>query len=461
MIILMSIALIGITIIQYLWIKRSVDLKQRNFDDKVLIAMGQVRENLFQDAQQAEYYAKFWRENVNRKKPITGSMIQRPSLNLNSQDNNELLSTMIMINPDKFLSNIKPKVLEKYIKTAIQEQRIDLRFDYGIFDNTSESFYIYNGHYQADFGNTGESSTLDTDNNLYNSPHVINLSLNDENGAGKLVLYFPQREASSWRAVLANLMTSLLFTGLILFCFIYTLYIILRQKKVSEMKTDFINNMTHEFKTPIATISLASDSIPMVIKDEDKVKKFINIIRQENQRMLRQVEKVLQISKAEKQDFQLNIVDVNINEVANTASENIELIIQSQNGKITRKFEAENPLIEADQTHVSNVIHNLLDNAAKYSEGATEITLITRNVKDGVEISVSDKGIGMNKESLKYIFDKFFRVHTGNRHDVKGFGLGLSYVKSMVDKHNGTVRVKSELGKGSTFTVFLPFKHKV
>lgn len=455
MIVLMSIALIGITIIQYLWIKRSVDLRQRNFDDKVLIAMGNVRDNLFQDAQQEKALLKYYQNSKSKS-----ALPKLRTSKLSSTHASQLLSTIIKMRPDKFLDGIKPQTLEKYIKMAMKEQRINLNYDYGVFDNSAESFYILNGHYVADFGQGDQATNMATDLNLYNSPHSINLSLNEEDGAGKLVLYFPQARSSSWRSVLPNLLTSLLFTGLILFCFIYTLTIILRQKKVSEMKTDFINNMTHEFKTPIATISLASDSIPMVIKSEEKVKRFVNIIKQENQRMLRQVEKVLQISKAEKQDLELNIVDINLNELATTAAENTALIVQSKGGQITTDFAATKPIIQGDKTHISNLMHNLLDNATKYSKEVPEIKISTRDARGGVEIIVEDKGIGMSKDSQRYIFDKFYRVHTGNRHDVKGFGLGLSYVKSMVERHHGTVKVKSELDKGSTFTVFLPTKHE-
>lgn len=460
MIVLMSVSLIGIAIIQYLWIKRSVDLRQRNFDDKVIIAMSKVRESLFQDAQQRDYVAKFYKENLKLlTKPR--SRLGQTDLQLNILDKDQLLSTLMMVNPNKFLSGIKPDVLEKYINTAIEEQRIDLAYDYGVYSNETESFYILNGHYATDLGMTDQVSNLDSDRDLYNSPHVINLSLNDEAGVGKIVMYFPRREASTWRSVLPNLLTSLLFTSLILLCFIYTLTIIFRQKKVSEMKTDFINNMTHEFKTPIATISLASDSIPMVIKDEERVRRFVNIISQENQRMLRQVEKVLQISTAEKDDVQLNIQELNINELAQVAAENTALIVQSKGGTVTTHFDSQMPIVEGDMTHISNIIHNLLDNATKYSKEVPDITITTRDAKQGVEVVVTDNGIGMSKEVLKYIFDKFYRVHTGNRHDVKGFGLGLSYVKSMIDKHYGTVQVKSELGKGSTFTIFLPRRHKI
>ena len=226
------------------------------------------------------------------------------------------------------------------------------------------------------------------------------------------------------------------------------------------MKTDFINNMTHEFKTPIATISLAADSImsPMVISSKDKITRFSNIIKQENKRMLSQVEKVLQMALIDKKEFTLKVSDVDMHQVIREAIENVNLQVQKRGGQITTDLQAGRPMIQGDATHLSNVIHNLLDNANKYSPEVPEISVHTRNVKGGLEVIVEDKGIGMSKEERKQIFEKFYRVPTGNLHDVKGFGLGLSYVKAITDAHEGKVSVESEPGKGSSFILFLPHK---
>ena len=226
------------------------------------------------------------------------------------------------------------------------------------------------------------------------------------------------------------------------------------------MKNDFINNMTHEFKTPIATISLASDSItnPSVISNPDKVKRFADIIRQENKRMHGQVEKVLQMALVERGSIKLNFSDVNIHQVIEQAVSNMSLQVERKEGSVTAQLDAEKYYVEGDLNHISNVINNLLDNANKYSPEKPEITVSTRNISNGIEITVSDKGIGMSKEAKKRIFEKFYRVHTGNLHDVKGFGLGLAYVKAMVTAHKGSIDVKSELGKGSSFILLFPFK---
>ena len=225
------------------------------------------------------------------------------------------------------------------------------------------------------------------------------------------------------------------------------------------MKTDFINNMTHEFKTPIATISLAADSIDsdMVINSPNKIKRFAGIIKEENKRMLAQVEKVLQIAKLDKDDIQLKIIKIDVNELAHMAAEHTGLKVNARGGTIQTFLKSTHPIIEGDKNHINNVIHNLLDNANKYSKDSPEITLETRDAKEGVEIIVRDKGIGMTKDDTSRIFEKFYRVSTGNVHDVKGFGLGLSYVKAIVDAHKGKVRVQSSLGEGSTFMIFLPY----
>jgi two-component system phosphate regulon sensor histidine kinase PhoR len=251
----------------------------------------------------------------------------------------------------------------------------------------------------------------------------------------------------------------LFLAAIIQFCIAYTVNVIFRQKKLSEMKTDFINNMTHEFKTPIATISLAADSItsPMLAGKPDKVQRFANIIRQENKRMNSQVEKVLQMAQIDKRDFSLKLTEVNMHDVIGRAVENISLQVEKKDGIVSTDLQATNPMVEGDLTHVSNMINNLLDNANKYSPEKPEITVHTRNVPNGVEVIIEDKGIGMTKEVKKHIFDKFYRVHTGDLHDVKGFGLGLSYVKALITAHKGQIDVKSEMGKGSSFILTFPF----
>ena len=275
---------------------------------------------------------------------------------------------------------------------------------------------------------------------------------------GELRIFFPNKNAIILRSLGKTLAATLFFAGIILVCFGYTLYIIFTQKKLSEMKTDFINNMTHEFKTPIATISLAADSLnnPTVLKNEDKILRFSRIIKQENIRMHKQVEKVLQMALLDKKDFNLKWSSINMHDLILAAIENISLQVEVREGSVQGFLNAASPVINGDQTHLSNIINNLLDNANKYSPQKPHITVFTRNVDKGLEIIVKDEGIGLGRDVRKFIFDKFYRVPTGNIHNVKGFGLGLSYVKTMVEAHKGKIDVRSELGKGSSFILFFP-----
>ena len=365
-------------------------------------------------------------------------------------------------------ARINIEKLDKYLKLELESSSIPLRYDYAVYSEEIQDFVIANGHYVTPVGSDVQASTVQTPNkrmdaNLRNSPYSIKL-FNFEDGGyetpGHLVLHFPERTSHIWKNVLPMLFLTMLFISVILFAFIYSLNVIFRQKKLSEMKSDFINNMTHEFKTPIATISLATDSIvsDKIVGNKEKVGRFAKIIKQENSRMLGQVEKVLQMAQIEQQKIQLNWDDVDVHRLIQLAKENVELIVQNRGGNLTVDLAAERSVIRSDQNHLSNVIHNLLDNANKYSPEKPIIHISTKNVSQGIEMTIADQGQGMSREARKHIFDKFYRVHTGNRHDVKGFGLGLSYVKAMINAHQGSIRVQSEIGKGSSFTLFFPFE---
>ncbi len=350
------------------------------------------------------------------------------------------------------------KHLQMTLKQELSNRGIDIGYNFGVFSKKTNSFVILDGHYMVEDAQPTE--ILPGYKNIYNSRFRANLFPEETPSPGLLMVHFPNKNNYVWRSAWMNFLGTLLFTTIILLCFGYTINVIFRQKKLSEMKNDFINNMTHEFKTPIATISLAADSItsPMIASQEEKVRRFANIIKQENIRMNNQVEKVLQMAVIEKKDFSLKLSEVNLHEVIGHAIENIGLQVEKRAGSAKAVLEATNPIVEGDMTHISNIINNLLDNANKYSPENPDITVYTRNVSGGVEVTVADKGMGMSKEARKHIFDKFYRVHTGDLHDVKGFGLGLSYVKAMMTAHKGNIDVRSELGKGSSFTLFFPFK---
>jgi two-component system phosphate regulon sensor histidine kinase PhoR len=345
------------------------------------------------------------------------------------------------------------------LKDELNSRGITTAYQYGIFSKAQNNYIISNGHFVVSNQLTNEVSN--TGDLQLEKSYNVSLFQQDIESPGYLSVYFANRASLVLGSVWKTLIASILFTGIILFCFIYTMSIIFRQKKLSEMKTDFINNMTHEFKTPIATISLAADSItsPIILSNPDKIRRFIDIIREENRRMNSQVERVLQMAMIDKRDFELKVSEMNVHDTIRQAAENFSLQVEQRSGTLTMDFQAEQPVIEGDATHIASIIHNLLDNANKYSPDKPVIQIGTRDVPNGIEITVKDKGIGIGTEAGKHIFDKFYRVHTGNVHDVKGFGLGLSYVKAIMTAHKGLVDVKSELGKGSSF--MLTFQHRI
>jgi len=257
-----------------------------------------------------------------------------------------------------------------------------------------------------------------------------------------------------------RIIAAILFTLVIVTAFYLTVHTMIRQKKLNVIKNDFINNMTHEFKTPIATISLAVDALknPRVIGNPEKLTYFSSIIKEENQRMNRQVETILKSALLDRQEIQLNKRPLHVHQIIEDVADNFALRLQEKGGDMEIHLNAENDLIEGDEVHINNIVNNLLDNAVKYSKENVppHISLTTSSAPRKFIIRIEDNGIGMTRETVKRIFEKFYRAHTGNLHNVKGFGLGLSYVKSVVEAHEGTIKPESTLGKGSVFTIELP-----
>jgi two-component system phosphate regulon sensor histidine kinase PhoR len=242
--------------------------------------------------------------------------------------------------------------------------------------------------------------------------------------------------------------------------FFYTISTIRRQKKYTDIKNDFISNMTHEFKTPISTIALAGEMLSdtSVSKTPEKLERFTKMIRDENKRLGVLVESILQTAVLDKGDFKLQRTEFDLHEVIQSALEKIHLQVDQKSGKLTANLSAKKSEVFADKVHITNIVFNLLDNALKYSKEIPDITISTENISEGILLSVQDSGIGISKENAKKVFDQFYRVSTGNVHNIKGFGLGLSYVKAIVLKHGGQISVESELNKGSTFKIYLPFQ---
>ncbi len=343
---------------------------------------------------------------------------------------------------------IDTKILKRILDYELKARGINLDYEYGIINRkTGQLTQLVSNKYNADKSNFTFVANLFPDDIFRSwSPMAMDI-------------YFPNPKVFIYKSLNLLLGSSLVFTLFILITFYFTLRTILNQKKLSEIKSDFINNMTHEFKTPIATINLAADNIrnPQIINNPEHISPFINIIKEENKRMNNQVERVLQMSLIEKQDFNLMHVKTDLHQLINDAVEKIKLLAEQKSANISINLKADLTIFNVDEVHFTNVIMNLLENALKYTEQTPVINIQTQNTKNGIEISISDNGIGMSKEQQAKIFEKFFRATKGNIHNVKGFGLGLSYVKAIVNEHKGQIFVKSKLGEGSTFTLFLPF----
>jgi len=273
-----------------------------------------------------------------------------------------------------------------------------------------------------------------------------------------LEVYFPDQRKTALAGMSVWLVFSAIFILVVIFTFLYIIATIIRQKKISRIKNDFINNMTHEFKTPIATISLASEVLlhADVNSSSDRINKYARIIFDENIRMKGQVERVLQVAELDKKEFSLKKTEFNLHKLVKETVKNLCFEKCEEQTTVNYHLEAVRHVLYADEMHIKNVVANLVDNAIKYSGTGAFLNIYTRNNDSGIVLSVEDQGIGMSHEATRHIFDKFYRVPTGNIHNVKGFGLGLYYVKNMVDAHGGQIQVQSELNRGSRFDVFLP-----
>ena len=337
---------------------------------------------------------------------------------------------------------ISKEKLKSLLKKELEEHEVKTKFEFGIYSSGIATKIKSDGfHYDKDA--------------TYTIPIFAD---NEGNSKYELLVTFPQKKKFLLSQLVSITILSIIFTLIIIIAYTSALNQLIRQKQISEIKTDFINNMTHEFKTPIATINLALDAIknPKIIEDKEKVFRYLQMIRDENKRMHAQVENVLRISKLEKKELDITKEPTVVHDVIEDAIEHVNLILEDKNGTVVKHLNAARTTCLLNEVHFTNVLVNILENAIKYSPDSPKIEIFTENIKDMILIKVKDYGLGMSKIAQKRVFEKFYREHTGDIHNVKGHGLGLAYVKRIVEDHNGHVYVESEKGKGSTFIIKIP-----
>ncbi|UMB54985.1 HAMP domain-containing histidine kinase [Lutibacter sp. A64] len=512
-IVLMSIALIGIISVQVFWIKNTVQITEQQFTSNVRFALAKVSEDIkehefnefyiditerFKDeGRKLKYsdvknyiYEKL--DTVNNERFTFSQSIIEENYKVPSEffendsiDFKEIFSREeIVIVKDQNFDNQGDNVSspeERYVKIGrfdgaeksqlerifdvsrsklpvhkrvsnreityrldreLKSKGIDTDFKYGIYSNGLAT-QVKSGYFRKEAGKS------------YMVPMFADA---DGNSNFQLFVTFPEKKDFIISSIFKILVLSAFFILIIILAFVTALYQLVKQKQISEIKTDFINNMTHEFKTPIATINLALDAIrnPKIISDEDKVRRYVKMIRDENKRMHAQVENVLRISKLEKNQLDVSKEAVDMHDIIEEAITHVELMIKDKGGYVKTDLRAHSTEILGNQFHLTSIIVNMFDNAIKYSENAPKIDISTENTAKNLIIKIKDQGIGMNKNVQKHIFKKFYREETGNIHNVKGHGLGLSYVKKIVEIHQGDIFVESEKGVGSTFTMKLP-----
>ncbi|MFY8110803.1 MAG: sensor histidine kinase [Flavobacterium sp.] len=407
--------------------RKKDDLKFKNFNSK----------------RTTEVYNNNSIDNSGYQKSLIPDVKIEKSGNLDILDNAQFeISYKDIASAMPIQERVSNDVLTKLIKKELDENGVNTHFEFGVYSN-------------------GLATKIRSENFSYDKDATYSTPIfTDNEGAEKykLLVTFPNKKKFLLSQLVSITVLSIIFTLIILIAYTSALNQLIRQRQISEIKTDFINNMTHEFKTPIATINLALDAIrnPKIIDDKEKVFKYLQMIREENKRMHAQVENVLRISKLEKKELDIIKEPIDAQEVIEDAIEHVNLILEDREGTIDLHFAATRTTVLLNDFHFTNVIVNILENAIKYTPGIPKIEIFTENIKDMLLIKVKDNGLGMSKVAQKRVFEKFYREHTGDLHNVKGHGLGLAYVKQIVEDHNGQVYVESEKGKGSTFIIKIP-----
>lgn len=490
--VLMSLCFMGLLFLQVNYMEEMAKMRNEQFDESVKRSLYQVSKNMEYD-ETLQFLEKDLATSEHLPSNLDQILGQSSSFNesLNPDLNVDLMNhSSLSQSKGAILSNKKnsfsqtTRQLQEALKNRYQHQRVLLdevvmnilntasnkdlkkRVNFRNLDGYLKSELLNNGidlpyHFTVTDKNGKEIYRCsDYDERGGDDPYMQVLFPNDPpNKLSYLKVHFPMKRDYIFSSI-TFMLPALAFTFILLILFLFIMFTVFRQKKLSEMKNDFINNMTHEFKTPISSISLAAQMLqdPVVGKSPAMFKHISGVINDETKRLRFQVEKVLQMSMFERSAASLKMKEVNANSLISGVIKTFTLKVEQYGGTISSDLEAQNDVIYVDDMHFTNVIFNLMDNAVKYRRPEEPMKLIVRTWNDASKlyISIEDNGIGMKKENLKKVFEKFYRVHTGNRHDVKGFGLGLAYVRKMIEEHKGTIRAESEFGKGSKFIITIP-----
>lgn len=412
-----SFSLAGIIITQVYWVQNAWMLKEEQFNSRVKVALKTVVNRLF----------KHTSDSTNPFAPGNCS------------------SSCAAADTVKHGLVINQRLLHDFLQDEFKCMDVDRGFYYAVY-SANDSLAL--------FGQPGPYF-----NQIAASPHSVSLSCLHEAQVFYLGVYFPGKTGFIFNQLLGWILLSALFTAVVILSFASTVIAFLRQRKLSELKADFVNNMTHELRTPVSAISLASEMLlkPVVMADSDKVERYASLIFDQNNRMKSLVEHVLQVSSFDRHEYQINRSELNLHDLIDDIVASFSLVVEERGGALVFIPGASSMQIVADKLYLTNILSSLVDNAIKYSPDILSITISTRSDSSGIYISVTDKGLGMNNNQRRMVFQKFYRVSTGNRHNVKGYGLGLYNAMVLAKAHGGTLTVSSEPGKGSTFTLFLPF----
>ncbi|MFH1159386.1 MAG: HAMP domain-containing sensor histidine kinase [bacterium] len=416
-IVIMTVALIGLLVMQLYWIRSASSVKEASFRRSVNEAMAKVVYKL---------------ERLEKRRAA------------------EIIPFGGMLTFTRHLDYslfVTPGELDSIISLELNIRGIDTRFQFGIYKPERNLFILEkSSDYQRQLIQRGYAFQLFS-SDMFTSPEY-------------LLIYFPYERQFLLTELWGMLLISIILIVVIVYTFSYTITVLIRQKKLSELKSDLINNMTHEFKTPISTISLACEALgdKEIPKSESIYNSYVDMIREENNRLSILSERILQAAVLEKGQLKIRKVPVDLHPVIRDVVKSIRIQVEIKDGEIHSNLRAKPSVLEGDKVHLTNLVYNLLDNATKYTPKKPCIRIRTENSVQGITLTVEDNGIGITKQEQKKIFDKLYRIPTGNIHDVKGFGLGLSYVKAIVDEHHGKIVIESEVNKGSTFKVFLPYQ---